>query len=556
MNNKLFLIFLLLLVVSSFSVTALCSDKTLVIADSSLAVNLEYDFSGSTQTATAISLLYDGLMDWKIVYNEEYGVYEAAYTLADPGVDFENELTEDGLRVVDWDSPDTALRPALCERLEISPDWKIWRFHLRKGVFSPYGNELTSEDVRFTWERNFYMHGYAEYKNSAASFYGMDQVKVLDKYIIQLTLPESNYQLLYNRTETGGITSICDSTEVKKHITDDDPYAAKWILRNAAGFGPYTLKEWTSGNQMIFSRREDYYREIPYFENVIIKEVPDSSNRLALIMGGAVDIARDLSPKERETATESGVRVLWHPGSLQTAIICNTTIEPFDDVLVRKAMAYITPYDEIMETVYMGQATRLGGPVNDMFPGSTNYAVDMYSYNPEKAKELLDEAGYPNGFNTTLYYDLSQPYSEDIAILLQSSAKNVGINLTLEKIPSSNFLNRLTGTKDMPIFINERDMPWEPGVQFSVGLYHIKGAFGNFSMYYNPEVDQLWTDIKKEEDIQKKLKMEDELQRIIVNDVSWIFLAQQGWHVAIGDDIQGIAMYGDNAIRPQFAWRE
>lgn len=556
MKKYFLLIVVTFLLFSFFSGVIMGNAQTIVIADSSLAINLEYDFSGSTQTATAISLLYDGLLDWKIILNEEYGVYEAAYKLATPGVGFKAGKTENGLRVVDWDSSETAFRPALCERLDISPDWKTWVFHLRKGVKSPFGNELTSEDVRFTWERNFYMHGYAEYKNSAASFYGMDQVKVLDKYSIQLTLPEPNVQLLYNRAETGGITSICDSTEVKKHITDKDPYAARWVLKNAAGFGPYVLQEWETGNQMVFIRREEYYREMPYFKKVVIKEVPTSASRLALLIGGAIDVARDLTPREREKATESpGVQTLDHPGSIQTAIVCNLKIKPFDDIRVRTAMAYLVPYDGIMETVYLGKATRLGGPISDMFPGATHYSLN-FNLDYDKAKKLLAEAGYPDGFESTLFYDLTQPYSEPIAILLQSSAKKVGVNLKLEKIPSANFLDKLTGTKDMPIFVNERDMPWELGVQFSIGLYFIKGAFGNFSNYYNPRVDELWMAIKKGEDPVKKAQMEDEIQRIVVEDIAWIFLAQQGWHICIQDDIKGVAVYGDNAIRPQFAWRE
>jgi len=440
--------------------------------------------------------------------------------------------------------------------LEISDDWKTWVFRLTKGVKSPFGNELTSEDVRYTWERNFYMHGYPEYKNKASSFYGMDQAKVLDKYSIQLTLPETNLQLLYNRADTGGMTSICDSTEVKKHTTEDDPYATKWVLKNAAGFGPYVVTKWETGNQMVLERREEYYREMPYFKKIVIKEIPSSANRLVLLLGGAVDVARDLTPREREkVAATKGVKILDHPGSIQTAIICNHKIKPFDDIRVRRAMAYLVPYEQIMNTVYLNKAIRLGGPISDMFPGTTYYSLD-FNLDYEKAKKLLTEAGYPDGFESTIFYDLSQPYSEQIGIFLQSSAKKVGVDLQLEKAPASNFLDKLTGTKDMPMFINERDMPWEPGVQFSIGLYFIKDAFGNFSNYYNPKVDELWMGIKKEEDLVVKAQMEDEIQKIVVEDIAWIFLAQQGWHIGIKDDIKGVAVFGDNAIRPQFAWRE
>lgn len=546
----------LIFLATSTSTLAVLPKDMLVIADSSLAINLEYDFSGSTQTATAISLLYDGLLDWKIVYNEEYGVSEAAYRLATPGAHFKPGKTPRGFYEVDWESPKTAFRPSLCERLEISPDWKTYVFHLRRGAKSNYGNELTAEDVRYTWERNFYMHGYAEYKNTAGSFYGMDQVKVLDKYTIQLTLPEPNTQILYNRAETGGITSIADSIELKKHATENDPYAAKWVLKNAAGFGPYELVEWESGNQMVFVAREDYYRGKPRLSKIVIKEVPTSANRLALLIGGAVDIARDLTPKEREMVKSApGCQILSHPGSLMTAIITNLKMKPFDDIRVRKAMAYLISYEDILETVYLGTATRLGGPVADIFPSATHYAF-QFDLDYEKAKELLAEAGYPDGFESTLFYDLTQPLSERLAILLRSSAAKAGVKLKLEKIPSAQFLEKLTGTKDMPIFVNERDMPWELGVQFAIGLYHIEGAFGNFSNYYNPRVDQLWREIKREEDPVKKAKMEDEIQKIVVDEVSWIFLAQQGWHVGVRDYVKGLVMYGDNALRPQFAWKE
>jgi peptide/nickel transport system substrate-binding protein len=175
-----------------------------------------------------------------------------------------------------------------------------------------------------------------------------------------------------------------------------------------------------------------------------MREVPTSASRLSLLAGGAVDIAQFLQPREYESlknnpnATYDAVRA-----SYMIWLELNTKIKPFDDVKVRQAMNLAIPRDEIIRTIYYGLADPLTAPMPYIYP-MADQSFFRYGYNLEEAKRLLAEAGLAGGFKTTLSYNAGDPTQEPIALLYQTSLRQVGIDVTLEKLPAGVFYENVT----------------------------------------------------------------------------------------------------------------
>ena len=176
-------------------------------------------------------------------------------------------------------------------------------------------------------------------------------------------------------------------------MTADDEYGDNWIATHAGGFGAYKVTEWTAGKRAVMEANEHYWRGAPKIKKIIWLVVPESSGRLALLEKGQVDIAEELSPDEMLSLKDSqmarpvavrGNRLMW--------LILNNKMKPFDDVRVRQAINYLVPRDEIVKNVYHGMAKAWSGVISDVTPGYEN--LKPYDFDPEKAKQLLTEAGY------------------------------------------------------------------------------------------------------------------------------------------------------------------
>ncbi len=164
---------------------------------------------------------------------------------------------------------------------------------------SNWGNELTAEDVKYTFDRKFEVKGAGAFMTSVMGLPGKDAVKVESKYVVSFTLAKPNPILMI---VCGHLANpIFDSKKCKEMSTTDDPWARKFLDTNVAGFGPYNLKTITRGQQLVAAARSDYYGNKPFFDTVIFREVPASATRLQLLQGGAVDIAQNLAPIEMKS---------------------------------------------------------------------------------------------------------------------------------------------------------------------------------------------------------------------------------------------------------------
>ena len=247
-------------------------DRRLIVGVAALPVTLDPEFAPGQESVEIITTVLDSLY-W-----------------------FESEEGPGGVRgATELRKGDAGMLPALVERTEVSDDNLTYTLHLRAGVMSAAGNEFTSEDLRWMIERNFGVAIVGAFVVGVAKIPSMDNVKVIDERTIEITITAPN-PLFYRAMQLQTI-SPADSTVAKANATEDDPWATEWMKRNQMGFGPYYVEEFTPGSQLVLKANKNYWRGEPFFSEIIYREIPDSSQRLALLKQGQIDIAENLSSR-------------------------------------------------------------------------------------------------------------------------------------------------------------------------------------------------------------------------------------------------------------------
>jgi peptide/nickel transport system substrate-binding protein len=433
----------------------------------------------------------------------------------------------------------------LARSWSVSNKGRTWTFSLRRGVKSAAGNELTAADVKWTWDRIWGVKGLGMFYYNTLKMKPRD-IKVVSKYVVSFTTRNPAATFLCDMQQFASV--VFDSVEAKKHATPSDRWATAWLAKNAAGFGPYEVESWTPGQQMILVARDDYYRGAPKIKRVIYRAVPESSNRLALLLNGTVDVAEDLSGEElAKVRSSKGVRDLYWPrGSRIVGIEMNLKQKPFDNRLVRQAMQYATPYSDIIKTVYKGRARRM----LSVFPSAYSYWTSQYNhYNTSlaKAKELLGKAGLPSGFTTTLSYNSAIPEEEQLAILMRTNLAKIGVRVNLQKLPPAVFTQKLQA-KEFP-FVIYPDQPICPNPGYALFLYYVTGSFVNYTNYSNPRVDALVDQGLATLAPAKQRRIWHQTQRLILNDAPWIWVAEPGFHLGARANVRGATWYPINLIQ-------
>lgn len=509
--------------------------NTLVVAAPATPQSLDSNFDVSLGTFEAIAALYDNLLEFNKIPDPKV-----------PGA-FREDIA---------DHPDmpggNALKGKLAQSFELDPAGKFIRFQLRQGVKSNWGNELTADDVKWTWDRKFGLGAIGAFYLSTLGLEKPEGVKVEGKYTVSINLDHPNPLLA--KLQPNLYAPIYDSTKCKQMSSTDDPWARKFIENNSAGFGPYRLDQLQRGQQAVFKARPDYYLGKPAIDTVIFREVPTSATRASLLQGGAVDIAQYLQPLEIiKLRGQKGVSVDSVAASFMIWLELNSKIAPFDNVKVRQAMNFAFPQEQVLKTVFQS----LGEPLDDCMPniyaGATN-KFWKYKYDPAMAKALLKDAGMASGFKTSLAYNAGDPVQEPIAILYQTALREIGVELELKKIPAATFYNAVSERKQPMIFYV--DSPWCPDVGYSMTLYFNSKSFIDYSNYSNADVDKLLADTARTNDQAARVEMMTKAQEIVMGEAPWVFIAYPGYHFAHRSNLKGFTYYTSNNIRFQDFSRE
>jgi peptide/nickel transport system substrate-binding protein len=431
------------------------------------------------------------------------------------------------------------------ESWEIAPDGLSITLNVRQGQkFHHTGNPVTADDFIYYFDRGIETKsGYLWNINNA----NIEAWEKTGDYQFKLTFSKPSPFFFYLFRDQS--QAPVDSVAMKENTAADDPWSTRWKAQNEAGSGEFYVESWTPGVEMVLRGNPDYWAGAPYFDKVVLKIVPASADRVLLLQQGSVDIARDLSPNELDLLrSAAGVKVLSIPTRNQYHMGLNNTIAPFDNKLVRQALSYAVPYETIVNDVFRGRALASQSPVarqgNGFVEGLWPYSTDL-----EKAKALLAEAGLADGFEFTLDIPSGDPVIEELAVLLQSSFRELGVEMTIDKQTAAIFAERLD-KKDHQSWL--RDLLWyvDDAAYTGFAFYTCDNVI-NWMAYCNPDLDEIIYEaaaIWKPEDLAHKNELTTEMQRIIIEDAPTLMLGEINLELAMRDNIEGYVHLPDNLL--------
>ena len=304
------------------------------------------------------------------------------------------------------------------------------------------------------------------------------------------------------------------------------------------GTGPYKFVSWKKNQEIKLTRNDEYFGEKAKTANLTIRIIPEGATMMAELQTGGVDMALNIG---------SQFVPMFQPGTGLKLEQFNTftikylsfdhRVAPFDDVRVRQAINYATNKEAIVKVAYSGCAEALSGPLPKNINGY-NESLVPYEYNVEKAKALLAEAGYPDGFTQTLYIS-DKEIDTKIATVLQAQLKEIGINVDIQVIEWGTYLQKTA--EGLPMFL----LGWTTvTADADNGLYanfHSSawGSQGNRTFYKNEKVDELLDGGRAEFDQEARKAMYQEACQLIYDDAAWDFLTAELSNLGLRVNVQG-----------------
>jgi len=430
------------------------------------------------------------------------------------------------------------------ESWQWSTDGTILTLNVRPGqVFHGSGNPVTAADYVWFLNRALAIHP------SNVTLAGLTAAKQTSTYQLEVTFSQPFSPLFFFLFRDQQEAPL-DSVTLKANATTADPWAETYAAAHDQGSGPYYVASWTRGVEMDLCANPAYQNGQPYFKRVVLKVVPNDTDRVLLLKQGSVDIAENLTLDDYGGLQgTSGVQVISEPTRDQMDLGFNNQTAPFTNVLVRQALAYATPYSSIVQSIYNGQAQLSKGPIP---VGGQYFDASSYPYTTDltKAKQLLTQAGMANGFDFTVSIQSGDSQVADLAVLLQSSYKQIGVNMTIQQQTPAVFAQAINAhtqqawIRDMLSYVDD------PGY-IGYGFYTSKGCC-DWANYQDTSVTQLVTQMRALQntgaDQQKKQQLAGQFQQAINLAVPVVNLAQTNFQLAMRSDISGYVQGPDNLI--------
>ena len=410
--------------------------------------------------------------------------YEVSWNCYDRLMSYGSKTLPDGTTSYDRDK----LTPALAE--EWTTTDASATFKLRKDAKFHDGTPITAKDVKWSFDRSVSVGGFPTFQMKAGSLEKPEQFVVVDDHTFRVDFIRKDRLTMPDLAVI--VPAIYNSELIKKNATEKDPWGLEYTKVNTAGGGAYRVTKSQAGSEVVYERYDDWKSgPLPKIKRVVWRTVPSAGNRRALIERGDADISFDLPSKDFAELKAAGkVNVASTPiGNGIWYLGMNTKKPPFDNVKVRQAVAYAVPYQKIMDAVMFGLAKPMFGAANNAVTETVWPQPHGYSTSIEKAKALLAEAGYGNGIETTLSFDLGLGViGEPLSVLVQESLGAIGIKTTINKIPGANWRAEIT-KKELPLFVNFFSGWLDYPEYFFFWCYHGQNAVFNTMSYQNPAMD-------------------------------------------------------------------
>ncbi len=415
----------------------------------------------------------------------------------------------------------------LAESWDISKDGLVITFHLKKGVRWTDGVEFTADDVIFGFNTIINKKTPTAYSED---FLQVKKAEVLDKYTFRVT---------YGKPFAPALASWGNLVVLPKHLLEGKDLTKSEFGRDPVGMGPYKLTNWVPGQELILDSNHDYFEGRPYIDRFVYRVIPDRATMFLELQTGGVDMM-DLTPIQytKQTGSEyfrNNFQKFRYPQFVYTYMGFNLKHPFFKDRRVRQAIAYAIDKSEIIDVVLFG----LGSPATGPYVPNTwpyNPDVKKYPYNPEKARQLLKEAGWEDTdgdgildkdgrpFRFTILTNMGNTLRMNTATIIQWKLAKIGIKVDIKVLEWSTFVNEFIDKRRFEAVILGWQISPDPD-QFDIwDSKKTKEKEFNFVSYSNPEVDALLERGRRTYNIEERKKAYFRIQEILAEDLPYIFL--------------------------------
>ncbi len=423
----------------------------------------------------------------------------------------------------------TEIEPALATSWDVSKDGLEYIFHLRKGVyfhttkFFKEKSEFTSKDVVFSLKRQYDTnHPYNKVGGAFKYWSAMNMSSIVkdviavDKYTVKITLKKKEAPFIANLAMEFSMILSKDYADFLAKKGKQEK-----ISRQPIGTGPFIFKKWLKDDRIIFTANKDYWNGRPYLNKLIFKVISNNSVRAAELKAGSIHImdfpnAAEVSTLEKDPniklVKQEGLNVGW--------LAFNNEKKPFDNVLVRRALSHAINVQGIVNSVYEGLGKVATNPIPPTM-WSYNKNLKGYDYDPKKAKKLLAQAGYPNGFETNIWaMPVPRPYNPNgrkVAEAMQADLAKIGVKAKIVSYDWGTYLKKSSNGEHDMVLIGWTGDNGDPDNFLNVLLSKhaaAKKPAQNRAFWRNDEFTKLVDEAKETTDVAKRTELYEKAQVI------------------------------------------
>ncbi len=426
--------------------------------------------------------------------------------------------------LIDYGDQDTEIQPALATEWNASEDGLKYTLKLREGVKFHDDTDFNADAVVYNFER--WMNGSEDKFPYYASMFGgfkgdeghvIKEVKAVDDYTVEFTLKRPQAPFLKNLAMSP--FGIASPDAVEKH--------GDKFTENPVGTGPFVFKQWKRNDKVVVEKNESYWMEgYPKLDSVIFKSIPDNSARLNALKTGEVDIADGVNPTDvAQIESDSNLQVFKRPSMNVGYLGLTSNREPLNNKKVRQALNHAVDKQAIIDAFYAGQAEPAKNPMPPVIAGY-NDDIEAYPYDLDKAKQLLEEAGYPDGFEMELWaMPVPRPYMPDgqkVAEAIQASFAKIGVKAEIKSYEWATYLEKARNGEADSFLLGWTGDNGDADNFLYVLLDKDTIGSNNYTYYENDELHNILVEAQSTVDEAKREELYKKAQEIIHEDAPWI----------------------------------
>ncbi|KUP08525.1 peptide ABC transporter substrate-binding protein [Bacillus coahuilensis p1.1.43] len=444
--------------------------------------------------------------------------------------------------LVNFGEQDTQIEPNLAKEWTISEDGLTYTFTLNEGIKFQDGTDFNADAVVANFDRwmnggeSFYYYGsmFGGYKGDEGHV--IESITAVDELTVEFKLTRPQAPFLKNLAMSPfGIVSPKAIEELGDKLGETP---------TEAGTGPFVFVEWVKNDKIVLKKNENYWKEgLPKVDEVVYRTIPENSARLNALIAGEIDIADGINPSDAsQIEGEEDLELVKRPSMNVGYLGLTNTREPFDDPKVRQAMNYAINKQGIIDALYEGQAEAAKNPMPPSISGY-NESIEGYEYDPEKAKELLKEAGLEDGFEMELWaMPVPRPYMPDgqkAAELIQADLEKVGITAEIVSFEWATYLEKARNGEADAFLLGWTGDNGDADNFLYVLLDQDNIGSNNYSYYSNDELHELLVTAQSESDESKRNDLYAEAQEIIYQDAPWVPLVHSTPLLGVSKNVKG-----------------